>query len=839
MIPRDLLRDVPGRRFGSGLKRFLAVGTLVLAGLSMDSGLVRAQDLGGPATGRSVAETSQSFSSTDKWPGAASVTDVVISVVVLAAVIVLANRRLRSRKLQWLVVALSVILTARYLIWRGLYTLNTSDSVSLGLSLTVLAAELYGLGGVLLFYFQIVKPIQRPPKTADRERLPRVDVLVTICNEPLDILRRTLVACQAMEYPSERRRVYVLDDGGRAEVRVLAAQLGCVYLSRPTREYGKAGNLNYALPYSSGDLILMFDTDHVPVRTFLMETVGHFEDPLVAIVQTPHHFYNPDIFQRNFRLEEHLINEQDLFFQVVQPGRDGHNSAFFCGSGGIFRRRALEEVGGFVTASVTEDIHTTLRLHAKGYRSIYVNKRLAAGLAPESCASYLRQRQRWTRGHIQMFLSGDNPLFLPGLSLAQRIDYLASIYYFLLGPARVAYLMAPLAYLLFGKYVVVADALSLLTFYVAHYVGAVLATGVVTRGFRNPFWADLYETVMSVPLAITTFTTVLFRKSWAFLVTPKGIQSSKYRLDVLPSAPYVVIAGLLLVGIALGVAELIQEGRSNPALTVSLVWGAYNAVLCATAAMVARERPQRRTAARLAADLPCELGVDGAVLQARTFDVSESGVRLFLDPPRFLPRQVDVRLVGDGETTELRGTVVRNDRVADRSSFVGIEFGELSEAKRASIIRHMYCAPSAWERVRLIDTGLWRSFVWLSTAVFRSFGKERSVRRLAPRFDLAVPCELVSRDDVISGQTEDMSETGLLIRFPNAVGPVAERCVVRLIPGMDVYTIKGRVVWQQSRTSGLYVGLRCEEPLSRFLITWIEFAQQTASHQRAAPTTAG
>ncbi len=763
----------------------------------------------------------------------------VISAVILAVVIVLATRRPRSRKLQWFVVALSVFLTARYLIWRGLYTLNTADPLSLGLSLTVFAAELYGLGGVLFFYFQIIKPIQRPPKPANRERLPTVDVFVTIYNEPLDILRRTLVACQAMEYQPDRKRVYVLDDGGRADVRALAAQLSCVYISRPTREHGKAGNLNYALPQSSGELILMFDTDHVPVRTFLMDTIGHFEDPKVAIVQTPHHFYNPDIFQRNFRLEERLINEQDLFFQVVQPGRDGHNSVFFCGSGGIFRRRALEEVEGFVTASVTEDIHTTLRLHAKGYRSVYVNKRLAAGLAPESCASYLRQRQRWTRGHIQMFLSRDNPMFLQGLSLAQRIDYLASIYYFLLGPARVIYLVAPLAYLLLGRYVVVADLVSLLTFYVAHYVAAVLATGVVTRGFRNPFWADLYETVMSVPLAITTFTTVFVRRSWAFLVTPKGIRSPKHRLDVLPSAPYVLITGALVVGTALGVVELVREGHSNPALTISLVWGLYNAVLCATAAMVARERPQRRTATRLAADLPCELGVDGAVLSARTFDVSESGVRLFLDPPRFLPRQVDVRLLGDGETTDLRGTVVRNDRVADRSSFVGIEFGELGEAKRASIIRQMYCSPSAWERVRLIDTGLWRSLGLLSTAVIRSFGRERSVRRLAPRFDLAIPCELMSRDDVISGVTEDLSETGLLIRFPNAVGPVAERCVVRLIPGMDVYTIKGRVVWQQSRAGGLYVGFRCEEPLSRFLITWIEFAQQSARHPHAAPTTAG
>jgi hypothetical protein len=317
--------------------------------------------------------------------------------------------------------------------------------------------------------------------------------------------------------------------------------------------------------------------------------------------------------------------------------------------------------------------------------------------------------------------------------------------------------------------------------------------------------------------------TVFFRRPWAFLVTPKGIRSTAYRFDVIPSSPYAVITVALLVGIGLGGWEIYHEAYANPAVTVSLVWAAYNAVLCATAAMVARERPQRRTAVRLAADLPCELGADGAILSARTFDVSESGVRLFLDPPRFLPRHVDVKLMGDGEVTVLRGTVVRNDRVGDRSSFVGIEFGELSEALRASVIRQMYCSPSTWERLRIVDTGLWRSLFWLSTAVVRSFGKERPVRRLAPRFNLEIPCEVVSRDDVVSGVTEDMSETGLLIR---------------LIPGMDVYTIRGRVVWQQSRADGLCIGFRCEEPLSRFLISWIEFAQRAAS-RHAAQTTMG
>ena len=246
---------------------------------------------------------------------------------------------------------------------------------------------------------------------------------------------------------------------------------------------------------------------------------------------------------------------------------------------------------------------------------------------------------------MQIFLSAHNPLFVRGLSFAQRIDYVASIYYFLLGPARVVFLLAPLVYLLFGKYVVVTDLTSLLTFYVAHYIGGVVASGVLARGFRNPFWADLYETVMSVPLTSTTVTTVLLRRPWPFLVTPKGIRSSGYRFDVWPSVPYLVIAAALLVGIGLGIAEIVGTGRVHAAVVISLLWGAYNAVLCATATLVAREHPQRRAAPRLPVNRPCELDVAGTVLSARTFDLSDAGLRLFLNPPRFLPPVVDLRLL--------------------------------------------------------------------------------------------------------------------------------------------------------------------------------------------------
>src|SRR5262249_36620899 len=207
----------------------------------------------------------------------------------------------------------------------------------------------------------------------------------------LEILERTLRAARAMDYP--RLAIHVLDDGYRDEVRELALQLGAHYLRGP-REHAKAGNLNAALAQTRGDLVAIFDTDHIPTRTFLRETVPPFEDPDVGVVQTPHVFRNPDIFQRAFHLEGRIPNEADLFNRGIQPARDTWGGAFFVGSGAVFRREALESIGGFQLLSITEDIHTCMHMHGAGWRSGFVDKTLAVGLAAEGLSSYVGHARR-------------------------------------------------------------------------------------------------------------------------------------------------------------------------------------------------------------------------------------------------------------------------------------------------------------------------------------------------------------------------------------------------------------------------------------------------------------
>ncbi|MBI5197409.1 MAG: glycosyltransferase, partial [Nitrospirae bacterium] len=526
-----------------------------------------------------------------------------------------------------------------YLAWRVTSTLNTQDSIALGISVTLYLAEVYGFIAFVLFYLQSRQGPYR--KAMILKDYPSVDVFVTIYNESLDVLQRTLVCCRSMDYPQGKKKIYVLDDGNRPEVRKLSEKLGCFYLNRSTLDFAKAGNLNHGLAHSSGELVVIFDCDHIPVRSFLKETVGFFDDPKIAIVQTPHYFYNPDTFQRNLRLEQKLANEQDLFFRVIEPGRDHYNAAFFAGSSGIFRRSALKEVGDIQTLTLTEDLHTSMVLHSRGYKSVYVPKVLAAGLAPESFESYLKQRKRWTRGGIQVFLL-DNPLWKPGLSFSQRIQYFSALYYFFHGIPRLIYLSAPLAYLLFGYAPLTASLGALALHFIPYYVVSLIAFQQVGGRARNSFWSDVYETAMCFSITTTAFSTLLSPWRTNFQVTPKGVKRVAKRFNICLVLPHLGLSVLLLVGTVIGVYHLVT-GHSSDATAISLFWATYNLFLLSAAISVARERKQIRSAPRLPRMVPGEIRTATGSMEAGeripcvTSDLSETGASLIVVRPCSLP----------------------------------------------------------------------------------------------------------------------------------------------------------------------------------------------------------
>ncbi len=117
-------------------------------------------------------------------------------------------------------------------------------------------------------------------------------------------------------------------------------------------------------------------------------------DPNLAMLQTPHHFYSRDPFERNLLRYKTIPSEAELFYGIVQDGNDFWNATFFCGSCALIRRSALDAVGGIKIETVTKDAHASLRMQKLGYGTAYINIPQAAGLATETLSAHVGQRIR-------------------------------------------------------------------------------------------------------------------------------------------------------------------------------------------------------------------------------------------------------------------------------------------------------------------------------------------------------------------------------------------------------------------------------------------------------------
>jgi cellulose synthase (UDP-forming) len=729
------------------------------------------------------------------------------------------TKRLRRavRPLKWLAIAGSLIFSTIYIVWRATSTLNYGSNIHTAVSLTLLFAEIYGFISMSLYFLQTRDKRDRHPIEIPETDMPTADVFVTIYDEPADILFRTLVGCRALDYPKDRLNIYVLDDGVRPEIAKLAKDMGVHYIPREETKHAKAGNLNYAFKRTSGQLILVLDTDHVPVRSMLRETAGFFTtDEKVAFVQMPHHFYNEDCFQRNLHLEGNLVNEQDLFFQVIMPGRDRSNSAIFAGSSAVFRREALDEIDGFKVESAIEDLYTGMELQARGWKGHYYNRVLSGALSPENFNGYLTQRNRWSRGGVQIFIL-DNPLFKRGFTLAQRLNYFASLFYFFHGWPRLVYLLAPLAFLVFDYNPIVADVRVLITFFLPHYLLAHLAFAMSSREFRNPFWSDVYEAAVSFAVSWEAFKTFFIPESLSFGVTPKGdsAKAKKERLGWSFVLPHLILMILLLTGIVIATNEQVTVGGRLDAYFLSLVWAVFNLILLGAAVEVARERPHKRRHYRIDRSIPCELVFAGKTLGAKTKNISESGMRMQLDSHEYLPPETRVHLFARyGEITEVEGEIVRNEWLKNGRSDIGIRFHKLSEPVRRSIIRQMFSAEESWDKIYRPQRSSLQALGHIASSTVRPrIRTEARPQRRWPRLKHIARCQLRVADHIIDAETRDISSNGASVLAPTDDRLPAELTLRIPLRSHDALTVRAEVL-RPIRREGAYTlyALRFTKP---------------------------
>jgi len=700
------------------------------------------------------------------------------------------------------------IVTLYYLYWRATETINPNAEL---FSWVLFGAEAFGALTAFLFYFMVWKPSSRvsPEPLAGKT----VDILLPTKNEPAEILRKTLLAARDVAYP---HRTLVLDDGNRPEVEALCRELGCIYLARTSHEGAKAGNLNFGLQHSSAEFIAVFDADHVPVPAFIDRTIGYFRDEKVGFVQTPQEFYNIDSFQhRTDKKNKYIWGEQYLFFSLIQPGKDHWNSAYFVGSCALIRRKALDECGGFATETITEDMLTSLRIHAKGWSSVYHNENLAYGIAAETILPFHVQRQRWGVGNWQILWKA-NPLFLRGLTLAQRLNYLSSMIYPLEGFQKIIFYATPPIALFSGVLPMKALDVTYLIHFIPYFLISTFAFNEMARGYGGQIMLEQFS-MGKYFTYVKSVWLFFFRKARSeFKVTPKGEGKIVPYSFIIPQfAVLLASLGAILFGI---IQLLIGQRSDDFVIAVNCFWALYNSGLAVAIIQYDYKKLfQRRSRFRFPDAIPCliryGLSEDGATPGIKlgiVDDLTEAGASLIIVGQIPAGAQLDLNLCIGGERLALTGSVVQVRSSMAQSyviSHLGISFVGTPQATGDLLSRYMHEA-AIIKSMRQYSTR-YRTYLERRFNTSRHF-EERAYRALA-----YLPCKMsIDAQNTQYGVIKDISETGALVAMVRE-SPLGAQLTVQVVLGKDTLPLRGTVVRYLENVSREFpehvVGLKLDE----------------------------
>lgn len=630
----------------------------------------------------------------------------VLLITVLVVMKVSPQPRVWSQRL---VVGILIILTLRYILWRSLSTLNLVNPLNGVFSLSFFLLEMLMLfGGTIQLFLMLNLKDRR--READEKSIavingdfvPSVDILIPTYNEANFILRRTIIGCQALEYTN--KKIYLLDDTRRPEIEKLAFELGCEYVTRPDNSHAKAGNLNHALAKTHGELIVVFDADFVPTKNFLTRTVGFFQDEKVALVQTPQSFYNADLVARNLGLENILTPDEEVFYRQTQVIKDGAGSMVCCGTSFVVRRSALSFIGGFVTESLSEDYFTGIRLSAKGYRLIYLNEKLSAGLAADNIAAYTTQRLRWAQGTLQAFFIKSNPLTIPGLSIIQRLAHLEGFLHWFGTIARVYFLFMPLAYSFLGVIPVRSNIAELLYFFLPYYLVNLTVSSWLNHQSRSALLSDIYSILLCVPTALTVIQVMLNPFSKGFKVTPKGTASHRFSFNWNLGLPLLI----LFIANALSLWQNLEMWSSTisseaalqiKGISLGWLWSAYNLIMLGIALLIFVDAPKPDIYEWFDLRRVVRLSIGEQTFWGVTTIISEMGAEVAVTQniPTYLSKNTPIKLEIVEESLQIDAQIVRTG-VKDEFSIVRIRFESVNIQQHRRLVEMLFCRPGQWKR---------------------------------------------------------------------------------------------------------------------------------------------
>lgn len=402
--------------------------------------------------------------------------------------------------------------------------------------LLMIALSYYCLKYLHEWYHYYSIAVDEPPVT---NKIYSVDILTTYCaGEPFDMLQQTLEAIQKITYP---HTAWCCDEADDPLVKNLCHQLGVKHVTRTIKKNAKAGNINNALQFATGELCVVLDPDHIPSPEMLDHVVAYFDDQSIGFVQIVQAYYN----QEESLVAKGAAQQTYQFYGPMMMAMHSYGTVQAIGANCTFRRAALDSIGGHASG-LSEDMHTAMQLHAKGWRSKYVPAILTRGLVPATLSSYFKQQLKWSRGTWELVLVTYPKLFSK-FTWRQKIHYFTLPFHYLSGFIFLINFLIPVVALFTGYIPLKMDVVSFLLasmpffamgLFIRHYVQKWVAEES-DRGFHlvggilqiGTWW------VHSVGFVYT-----LLRKKVPYIPTPKNDTDSLPLQYNLPNIAVLVIS---------------------------------------------------------------------------------------------------------------------------------------------------------------------------------------------------------------------------------------------------------------------------------------------------------
>ncbi len=386
--------------------------------------------------------------------------------------------------------------------------------------------------------------------------------------EPLEMFEKTLAACAHIEYP---HTTYLLDDTRDPRFREVAERHGAVWLELVDLPGAKAGKINKALELTDEEFILVLDPDHVPFPNFLDRVLGHFRDPDIGFVQVSQAYYNQE---RSF-VAKAAAEQTYQFYGPTQMGLFGHGGCVAIGANCTFRRTALESIGGH-GIGLAEDLVTSIRLHAEGWKSVYVPEVVSRGLVPEDLGSFYKQQLKWARGVYEVAFS-ELPRVFRHLSWRQRLSYAAIGSYYLFGLTTAAYLIIPYLYLWTGtqpasmhfpEFVAKAGPVALFGVGIYLYTQRWLCHPHVERGLH---WRGMVLKLACWPIVLAGTVLAIVRADIPYIPTAKEASAGHFWRLAAPHVVLVVVFTASVVWVVIRRLTIVPE--TELMMTSEATWG--------------------------------------------------------------------------------------------------------------------------------------------------------------------------------------------------------------------------------------------------------------------------